>query len=172
MRFARQETTLGVKLCLFVFHYPILIFLAALLSLSNADESLAKELPPSTSQWHSFARHDFMVDGRNCIVVAPKSATEGNPWIWRARFFGHEPQADIELLKRGYHVAYCDVAGLLGAPSAVKHWDAFYKHVTEQYGFAKTVALEGMSRGGLIIFNWAAANPEKVSCILRRRAGL
>lgn len=28
-------------------------------------------------------------------------------------------------------------------------------------GFNKKVALEGMSRGGLIVYNWAAQNPEK-----------
>ena len=27
------------------------------------------------------------------------------------------------------------------------------------------MALEGMSRGGLIIYNWAAKNPKKVACI-------
>ena len=27
------------------------------------------------------------------------------------------------------------------------------------------MALEGMSRGGLIVYNWAAQNPEKVACI-------
>ena len=37
--------------------------------------------------------------------------------------------------------------------------------MTEQHGLAKQPALEGMSRGGLIIYNWAAANPDKVACI-------
>ena len=47
------------------------------------------------------------VDGKNrfccsCLVA------DGKPWVWRARFFGHEPQFDIAMLK-GYHVVYCDV---------------------------------------------------------------
>ena len=117
------------------------------------------------SKWHGFVRHDFKVDGRGCIVVSPVRAAEGNPWIWRARFFGHEPQVDVEMLKRGYHIAYCDVGNLFGNPQAVKHWDAFYELLTTKYGFAKKVALEGMSRGGLIIYNWAAVNPNKVACL-------
>ena len=40
-----------------------------------------------------------------------------------------------------------------------------YKYLTEEHGFAKKVALEGLSRGGLYCYNWAAANPDKVSCI-------
>lgn len=117
------------------------------------------------SKWHGFVRHDFTVSERACIVVSPDKPADGNPWIWRARFFGHEPQADIEMLRHGYHIAYCDVGNLFGSPQAVKHWNDFYEYLTTKHDFAKKVALEGMSRGGLIIYNWAAANPEKVACL-------
>ena len=95
----------------------------------------------------------------------PKSVAEGRPWIWRARFFGHEPQADIALLNEGFHLAYCDVGGLFGNPQSVQHWNAFYRVMTERHRLSKRPALEGMSRGGLIIYNWAAANPDKLACI-------
>lgn len=117
------------------------------------------------SDWHGFRRFDFRVNDRACIVVTPKATAEGTPWIWRARFFGHEPQADIEMLKRGYHLAYCDVGNLFGSPEAVAHWNRFYEYLTKEHGFAQKMALEGMSRGGLIIYNWAAANPGKVACL-------
>ncbi len=117
------------------------------------------------SHWNGYERVGFQVEGRKCWVIKPEESLEGRPWIWRARFFGHEPQADIALLKAGYHLGYCDVAGLFGCPRAVQHWDAFYKVATERFGLSERVALEGMSRGGLIIYNWAAANPEKVACI-------
>jgi len=121
--------------------------------------------PGKKTLWHGFDRYAFPHGGRNCLAITPKQAAEGTPWIWRARFFGHEPQTDIALLKKGWHVVYCDVGNLYGAPAAVAHWDAFYKMLTEKHGFAKKAVLEGMSRGGLIIFNWAAANPDKVACI-------
>ena len=117
------------------------------------------------SEWHGFARFDFKVDNRSCILVIPKSAAEGRPWVWRARFFGHEPQADQALLEKGYHIAYCDVGGLYGNPKAVGHWDNFYAHMIGKYDLARKAALEGMSRGGLIIYNWASANPDKVVCL-------
>lgn len=125
----------------------------------------SSSFPGKKSEWNGFERFDFEVDSRQCIVVTPKEAAEGKPWIWRARFFGHEPQADIALLHRGFHLVYCDVANLFGNPQAVAHWTKFYTYLTDEHGFAPKAALEGMSRGGLIIFNWAAANPEKVSCI-------
>ena len=125
----------------------------------------AETWPGTRSSFHSFTQYDFKIEDLNCKVVVPNEIADGKPWIWRARFFGHEPQTDIALLQRGFHVAYVDVAGLFGSPKAVARWDSFYKYLTDSHGFAKKTVLEGMSRGGLIIYNWAAKNPEKVHCI-------
>lgn len=142
------------------------ILFAGLVCLATVSVSdAAVTFPGKKSEWHGFSRFDFQHNSRKCIVVTPEKTAEGRPWVWRARFFGHEPQADVELLKRGYHIAYCDVGNLFGNPAAVKHWNEFYQFVTTEHGFAEKVALEGMSRGGLIIYNWAAANPDKVACL-------
>ncbi len=117
--------------------------------------------PGIKGEWRGF---DIYRHGGN-IVVAPKKAAEGNPWVWRARFFDHQPQFDVAMLNKGYHLVYCHVGGRFGSPKAVKLWNKYYKTVTEEYGFAKKPILEGMSRGGLIIYNWAVANPEKVAAI-------
>ena len=129
--------------------------------ISNAGETWDGE----KSTFHGFDQFDFKLDDLTCKIVVPKEAAKGNPWIWRARFFGHEPQTDVALLNKGFHVAYCDVSGLYGSPTAVERWDRFYQFVVEKHQLSKKPALEGMSRGGLIIYNWAAKNPEKVSCI-------
>ena len=136
-----------------------------LIAAASAVETDAMPFPGKKSQWNGYDRYDFAVDGRSAIVVTPKRAAEGRPWIWRARFWGHEPQTDVALLGKGFHLVYMDVGELYGNAQAVAHWNAFYKLLTEKHGFAKKVALEGMSRGGLYIFNWAAANPDKVACI-------
>lgn len=117
--------------------------------------------PGQVKDWHGF---DMYVNGGNRVVV-PKHVADGKPWVWRARFWGHEPQFDIAMLERGYHVVYCDVGGLFGNAEAVARWDAFYDYLRFEHLFADRVVLEGMSRGGLIIYNWAAANPEKVAAI-------
>jgi len=125
----------------------------------------AADLTVKKSEWQGFERREFSVAGRRCWLVTPQVVAEGRPWIWRARFFGAAPQADIALLKLGFHLAYCDVAGMFGSPRAVEHWNAFYRVMTEEYRLAPRPALEGLSRGGLIIYNWAAKNPDKVACI-------
>jgi len=103
-------------------------------------------------------------DGGN-IVVVPDEVAPGKPWVWRARFWRHEPQFDLAMLERGYHVVYCGVGGLLGNPTAVERWNDYYRFLVEERGFAPKAVLEGMSRGGMIIYNWAIANPEKVAAI-------
>ena len=99
------------------------------------------------------------------IVVVPHKVAAGKPWIWRARFWRHEPQFDPAMLGKGYHVVYCNVGGLYGNPTAVDRWNKYYQWLVEEHGFAKKVVLEGMSRGGLIIYNWARANPDKVAAV-------
>lgn len=107
---------------------------------------------------------DFNFEGRNCKVVKPKSAAKGHPWVWRARFWAHEPQADIALLEKGFHIVYCDVAELLGNQTAINIWNAYYNLLVNA-GLNKKAVMEGMSRGGIYVFNWAAENPGKVACV-------
>jgi len=126
---------------------------------------LAEGFEGELGKFHGFTMHDFTLEGVLCKVVEPEKPAPGKPWIWRARFWGHQPQLDVSLLGCGWHVAYCDVGNLFGNPKAVKRWDDFYEYLIVEHNFNKRPVLEGMSRGGLIIYNWAKVNPSKVSCI-------
>ena len=115
------------------------------------------------SDWKGFERSDFTVAGRAALLVRPKTPAPGNPWIWRTEFFGHEPQGDIALLGKGFHVAYIDVQNLYGAPVAIEAMNSFHDHLTASFGLSQKVVLEGFSRGGLFAFNWAAHRPADVA---------
>jgi pimeloyl-ACP methyl ester carboxylesterase len=135
------------------------------------------------SSWHGFDRYDFLMDETDltitphkagadegnavkgqvrgklrCVVVAPKQPAVGNPWSWQGYYWDHEPQTEIELLKRGFHIGFvwCD---------AGKPWDAWYAFLTERHGLSKKPAFIGMSRGGQNAYTWATAHSDKVSCI-------
>lgn len=114
--------------------------------------------------FHGFRGYDFRSEETDCKVVCPAREAEGRPWVWRARFWWHEPQTDIDLLEKGFHIVYCDVADLYGSDKATERWDRFYRYL-RKHGFHRKAMLEGMSRGGLIVYNWAAKNPDKVACI-------
>jgi pimeloyl-ACP methyl ester carboxylesterase len=124
-----------------------------------------KSVPDRISTWEGFERRDFKIDGRDCLLVVPGTPARGKPWIWRPEFFGHEPQVDLALLHKGFHVAYMDVQNMYGAPVALDHMDRFYDHLTSVRGLAAKTVLEGFSRGGLFSLNWAIRHPDRVACI-------
>ena len=117
------------------------------------------------SSFHGYELVDFKLGEVPCKVVIPKKIADGKPWVLRARFWGHQPQFDIAMLKAGHHIVYCDVGNLFGCPEAVRRWDELYNYLRFEHLFADRAILEGMSRGGLIIYNWAAANADKVAAI-------
>ena len=124
----------------------------------QSNESISKN-------WNGFTMLDSTLNGVKFKVVFPKSANKNRNWIWRARFWGHEPQTDIALLEHGFHLVYIEVGGLFGNSKALQIWDDFYVFATKKFQLNEKVVLEGMSRGGLIIFNWGNMNAEKVACI-------
>jgi hypothetical protein len=136
-------------------------------------------------QWHGFDRYDYFMDDstlaiqeatpgnppagqRRCIIVVPKTPAAGNPWSWRGVYWDHQPQAEIELLRRGFHIGYVSVDGQM-APD--KRWDAWYEFLTKEHGLHKKPAFIGMSRGGSFEYTWGVKNPDKVGCIYADNPG-
>jgi pimeloyl-ACP methyl ester carboxylesterase len=139
------------------------------------------------TKWYGFDRYDFVMDEQNltfttikapeqeksgigsplkgtrrCIVVVPEKAAPGNPWSWRGCYWDHQPQAEIELLKRGFHIVYISANQFL-RPG--KEWDAWYDFLTLKYGLSPKPAFIGMSLGGEFSYIWATSHPDKVTCI-------
>ena len=163
----------------------IRVGIATLFVVSSA--AVAGEGTPSfdgeKTAWHGFDRYDFLMDQatlalkpikaaadeRNgikgqvkgqwrCVVVIPNEPAPGNPWSWRGCYWDHEPQTEVALLKRGFHIAFVNA-------DPGKAWDAWYAFLTEKHGLAKKPAFIGMSRGGVNEYLWGTANPDKVACI-------
>ena len=95
---------------------------------------------------------------RRCIVVVPKQPAAGNPWSWRGCYWDHEPQTEVELLRRGFHVAFI-------TPDPGKEWDAWYAFLTEKHGLSRKAVFVGMSKGGVNDYEWTAAHPDRVAGI-------
>ncbi len=113
----------------------------------------------------SAGEHRFTYQGRDAIVVTPDSVATGRPWIWRPAFFGAFDSVDRALLREGFHIVYYDLTHGYGAPSTLDAGDSFYRHAVDSLRLSPKVTLEGFSRGGYFVLNWAARNPEKVACI-------
>lgn len=158
---------------------------------------LADDAPAFTgakSSWHEgFSRYDYLMDEatlsitpftapdgektgvrdpepgkRRCIVVAPAKPAPGNPWSWQGCYWNHEPQTEVELLKRGFHIAYISANATL---KPGREWEAWYAFLTEKHGLSKKPAFIGMSRGGEYAYTWAINHPDKVACIYADNPG-
>ena len=100
----------------------LLVFVAGLqISAVRAEDPSVRH-----STWNGFKRLDFEVAGRAALLIVPKESAPGRPWIWRTEFFGHEPQADVTLVNKGFHAAYINVQNMYGGPEAMRLMDAFY----------------------------------------------
>jgi len=146
------------------------------------------------TSWHDgFDRYDFVMDNETlaitpikrpetegfgiggatekqsrCVVVCPKHPAPGNPWSWQGCYWDHQPQAEVELLRRGFHIAY------VSADANVKpdrRWDAWYDYLTQKHGLSDRPTFVGMSRGGQYELRWAIAHPDRVSGIYADNPG-
>jgi len=47
----------------------------------------------------------------------------------------------------------------------MQRFDVFYEELTGRHGFNRRPILEGLSRGGLYVYNWAANHPDNVGLV-------
>ena len=58
------------------------------------------------SVWNGFKRIDFEFEGREAILVFPHIPNEGKNWLFKTEYFDAFPEFEIEMIKRGWHLAY------------------------------------------------------------------
>ena len=131
--------------------------------LANADQP-KKQLP--------FPGEVFAIEGRTAFLIQPdyKSPKEPMPWVWYAPTLrglpgGAEKWMFERFLKAGIAIAGIDVGESYGSPKGRALYSALHKHLVEKHGLAKQACLLARSRGGLMLYSWAAENPDKVRCI-------
>jgi pimeloyl-ACP methyl ester carboxylesterase len=140
---------------------PLLLGLLAMSALVAAEPA---PFPGTTGEYRGFRKHEFTADGQRFLVVEPRQAADGHPWVWRTEFFDHEPQADLALLALGWHIVHLpDAAGHFGAPAGVAAGTVGYTMLTTTYGLSPRPLLEGFSRGGTLALAWAVAHPGSVA---------
>ena len=142
----------------------ISLLLMCLLFLSNVFAQNQRDTT-YTDQRQGFEREHFVFQGRKAWLIKPTKGLPGKPWVWRAHFPEWHTEVDSILLSEGFHIVYLNTNDMFGSNAAMQIWDAFYEYLVRQRGFSPIVALEGVSRGGLYVYQWAKRNPLKVSCI-------
>ena len=93
------------------------------------------------------------------------------PWVWYApTLIGSLPDSHhrwmfSQFLANGIAVAGLDIGETWGNSRDCKTYSAFHEKLRIDYGLSKRPCLLAQSRGSLILYNWAAENPDQVGCI-------
>lgn len=114
----------------------------------------------------------FTVDGRSAFLILPehRKSSGATPWVWYAPTLpGLPANAEIwmfqKFLEAGIAIAGIDVGETYGSPQGRAIYSAFHSHMVRTRGLSPKVCLLARSRGGLMLYNWAAEHPEAVACI-------
>jgi hypothetical protein len=120
----------------------------------------------------------FEVAGRPAFLIlppAPRRPTEPGarqrvPWAWYAPTLPGLPAVEERwmfdrFLAAGVAIAGVDVGESYGSPDGRAVYSALHEELVGRRGLAKRAALLARSRGGLMLYNWAAEHPESVACI-------
>lgn len=122
----------------------------------------------ATKDWHGFTACTVAsTDGTEAMVVAPKKARSGNPWIWCCEW----PDAFVErtgavaALEDGFYYVHLKVGvDCNGSPKCLQQMDAFYQFLQTK-GLAKKGIVTGVSRGGFYAWRFASKFPERIAGI-------
>ena len=115
-------------------------------------------------------RTEVQLDKHRGFILHPaKPADRARPWVWYAPTIGAHPNKSNEwvlkqLLDRGFFVCGVNVGESYGSPAGRKVFTEFHNHVVREFDLEHKARLLAQSRGGLMLYNWAAEN-QKGQCI-------
>ena len=115
--------------------------------------------------WNGFKRIDFEFEGRDAILVFPQVPDKNKNWMIKTEYFGAFPNLEIEMIKRGWHLAYIKNITRWCLDEDLDLKKRFADYLTAEYGLHKKCVPIGMSCGGLIASKFAARHPEYVQAL-------
>lgn len=117
------------------------------------------------SIWNGFRRIDFEFEGRHSIIVFPNEPNADKNWMIKTEYFDAFPAFEIEMLNRGWHLAYIANVTRWCLDEDLDLKKRFADFLSAEYGLYKKCVPVGMSCGGLIGTKFAARYPEYVSAL-------
>lgn len=117
------------------------------------------------SIWNGFKRIDFLFEGREAILVFPKEPNKNKNWLLKTEYFTAFPDFAIEMLHRGWHLAFIRNVTRWCLEEDLDLKKRFSDYLSAEYGLYKKCVPIGMSCGGLIATKFAAKYPEYISAL-------
>lgn len=112
-----------------------------------------------------FRQIEFEFEGRYATLIFPPEDVKTSHWMLKTEYFGAFPALEIQLLRRGYHLAYLKNVNRIGTDIDTDAKMRFAKYLREAYGLSAKCVPVGMSCGGLQAVGFAAKYPDAVSVL-------
>ena len=112
------------------------------------------------SVWNGFKRLDFRFEDHEAILVVPDVPTQDKRWLFKTEYFGAFPNFEIEMLGKGYYLAYVKNTTRWCLPEDTQRQVRFAKFLHTEFGLHKKFVTVGMSCGGMQAVYLSAAAPE------------
>lgn len=114
----------------------------------------------------------FIIEDHVAFLILPKDRIQNKeiPWVWYAPTLPGLPGVEEKwmferFLENGIAISGVDVGESFGNLEGRELFTNFYRELTQKYQLSKKACLLARSRGGLMLYNWAAEHPESVACI-------
>lgn len=115
-------------------------------------------------EWRGFKGYEFEFEGLSAKLITPNCTPNGK-WLLKTEYFDAFPETEIELLGRGWHLAYNKNYNRWAEELDLKRKASFLEYIPKTFGLNEKVVLVGMSCGGLYAVKLAARNPERIQGI-------
>lgn len=115
--------------------------------------------------WRGFEMLKFELDGRKAILVKPECPCEGNKWLLKTEYFDAFPDFEIEMIKRGYYLAYISNKTRWHDVSDDVAKERLCRFLSEEFGLCDRCMPVGMSCGGMHAIYFATAYSERVAAM-------
>ena len=89
------------------------------------------------SIWNGFKRLDFLFEGREAVLVFPENVNESKNWLLKAEYFGAFPEFEIEMVKKGWHLAFIENITRWCLDEDLDLKKRFAAYLSEKYGLYK-----------------------------------
>ena len=114
--------------------------------------------------WNGFSGVEFIFQDSSAKVVMPNVSPNGK-WALKTEYFGAFPNVEIELLKRGWHIAYQQNDNRWACEKDLARKADFVKFVSAAFDLETRCTMVGMSCGGMYAVLLAARCPELIDVL-------
>ena len=115
-------------------------------------------------EWRGFEGVEFVVEGMKATIINPK-VESNKKWLLKTEYFDAFPGLEIELLKRGWHLAYNQNENRWAEQEDLRRKANFVKFISKEFALNEKCVPVGMSCGGLYAVKLAAIIPEYIQAL-------